>query len=573
MKVPPLLAIFCFPILTSAAVQPVIDFSITRPLPDEEAKASPRLPAGHLTDDVTWTGDPRRAFGKGGLHFKPGAHPSGAILSIAGPARESQRTRDFRNLRGFQGPAAAPAVAKELVVAVRGHGTLELSLLDGAGQPLWKSALVVSPDMTTPAVLPLDGGNLERVKSVAFSAAADAELDLVSISLGLGDDEPDPAKRLFLASLAKLHRCHDPATGLTGDRAQVPSGVFIAVPCSGMHALAIAAASSDGVFDPAAARKEVGETVGSVLSIPTARGFLPHFALRSKDGAIIGTPGSEYSTIDTALTLQSLLLATRILGLEDDTRRIGDAIRKIDWSEMIDGQGFVRHGYAPDRRTVLKGAYRGWGGEAGLSLVLEAMARGEGAQGTMNASGKTFQGRGFIAEIQSLLHPDFDRPEKDLVSGVSWLDARRSLMTEQSSYFTRHCPDSAATRDGLWGLSAGESGAPGGKYGAFGSDDPGHRWIHPHYQVMATCMLDRSGIGKMVAAYERAGLLFPFGLPEGFEADYAHQNPMDGSLNASFEALAAYHGWQGRGAKNAIDRASMADPMIRAAMRRFYGER
>jgi hypothetical protein len=275
--------------------------------------------------------------------------------------------------------------------------------------------------------------------------------------------------------------------------------------------------------------------------------------------------------IDTALTFQSLLLATRVLAMDEEARQISHSIQAIDWSEMIDGQGFVRHGYAPDGQTVLQGGYRGWGGEAALSLVLEAMGRGPAACGKMNPSGKPFQGRGFIAELQSLLHPDFDRGEKDLVSGVSWLEARRALMKEQASYFTLHFPDSAAAREGLWGLSAGESGLPGGKYGAFGSEEPGHHWINPHYQVMATCMLDRGGIGKMVASYERTGLLFPLGLPEGVDADCIRHDPMDGSLNASFEALAAYHGWKGRGPGNAIDRASMADPMIRAAMLRFYG--
>lgn len=572
MKIEAFLAILALPSLAAAGVQPVIDFRITRPLPGEEGKPAPRLPAGHLADELAWTGGPSREFTENGLHFKPGPGPSGAIISMAGPAREVRRTRDFGDFRGFHGPAAPPAVVKGLIVEASGQGTLELSLLDGAGEPLWHSTMKAESGVAGPLELPLNGCDLGHVKSLAFSALAGADLDLKSVSLRLGDEEPDPAKRLFLASLAKLHRCYDPESGLTGDRAQVPSGAFIALPSSGMHALAIAAASCEGVYDPVLAKSEVAKTVRAMMSIPTAKGLLPHFAMLAKEGKLSGTPSSEYSVIDTALTLQSLLLATRVLAMDEETRQIGQAIQGIEWSEMIGAEGFVGHGYAPDGHTVLQGAYRGWGGEAALSLLLEAMGRGPAACGKMRTSGKPFQGRGFIAELQSLFHPDFDRDEKDIVSGVSWLEARRALMREQASYFTSHLPDSAAAREGLWGLSAGESGLPGGKYGAFGSEEPGHHWIHPHYQVMATCMLDRGGIGKMVASYERAGLLFPLGLPEGIDADCIRYNPMDGSLNASFEALAAYHGWKGRGQGNAIDRASMADPMIRAAMRRFYTE-
>ncbi|MCW1922803.1 hypothetical protein OKA05_09595 [Luteolibacter arcticus] len=44
------------------------------------------------------------------------------------------------------------------------------------------------------------------------------------------------------------------------------------------------------------------------------------------------------------------------------------------------------------------------------------------------------------------------------------------------------------------------------------------------------------------------------------------------SLNASFEALPAWHGMKGRGTNKAIDRAALDEPMVLSAMRRFYPE-
>jgi hypothetical protein len=46
---------------------------------------------------------------------------------------------------------------------------------------------------------------------------------------------------------------------------------------------------------------------------------------------------------------------------------------------------------------------------------------------------------------------------------------------------------------------------------------------------------------------------------------------MQGSLNAGFEALSAYHGWR-RAGNDVIDESSRRDPLMRAGVRRFYAD-
>jgi hypothetical protein len=190
----------------------------------------------------------------------------------------------------------------------------------------------------------------------------------------------------------------------------------------------------------------------------------------------------------------------------------------------------------------------------------------------MTPSGEPYRGIGFIAEIQSLFYPDFDKKEPDLVSKISWPKIRKGLLLQQIAYPKDHLPDSAAARFGIFGLSAGESGMPGAGYTANGIEVMGVRWFHPHYMLMGLSLSgDNELYAKSLKDLDSKQLLYPFGLPENIEAELELQNPMQGSLNASFEALAAYHGWKKRNTtENLLDQASTNDPLTRKAAARFY---
>lgn len=547
-----------------AFVQPIVDFSIVQPLPGHEDKPAPWLATGDLADYFVWRGEGSRTFDTDTLTLVSTDGKVNALeISLAGTLWEKDRLLDLANLRGFHGPKLKPLGARALKVDVTGNGSLRISLHSPDGTEVWKAT--VKGEVGTQS-LELPATALQRVKSLRLTAEPNSTLRIRSLELATEGDTAAPAEELFLRSLTKLRRLHDPATGLLSARSEARYGAWIALPGTGMHALAVAAASTDGLISTEQARAEVKRTVASVLAIPTAKGFLPHFASRSESGRVERSPKAEFSTIDTALALQPLLAACRILGLGEEGEAVRTAIRRIDWSEMHDAKGFIRHGYHGDG-TIIEGAYRGWGGEAALCVLLEGMTRGDAAIGQVNRSGRPYRGRGFIAEIQSLFYPDFDSPEKDAISGTSWPAARRALMAEHASYFP---PASRAAEAGLWGLSAGEVDRPGTPYVANGSDDKDLRWLHPHYQVMAVCMLERERIPAMISGFEKAGIWFPLGLPESIDMDFSYHRPLCCSLNAGFETLAAWHGMKGRGVNNVIDRAALDEPMVRTAMRRFY---
>ena len=110
---------------------------------------------------------------------------------------------------------------------------------------------------------------------------------------------------------------------------------------------------------------------------------------------------------------------------------------------------------------------------------------------------------------------------------------------------------------------------PGAGYAANGVELHGLRWVHPHAMVMGSALSSPEAYSADLGHLQTARLLFPMGLPENVEIGLQLHNPMEGSLNAAFEALAAYHGWH-RGEADRIYQACLADPLLRKGIARFY---
>jgi hypothetical protein len=202
---------------------------------------------------------------------------------------------------------------------------------------------------------------------------------------------------------------------------------------------------------------------------------------------------------------------------------------------------------------------------------MENMVPNRHPQGRMDPGPRVYRGVEFIVEIQSLLYPDFDRTDPDLLAGTVWPNARRELLSRQASYVAEQWPGSPAAKAGIFGLSAGEAGMPGAGYTANGVDMPGVRWLHPHAMILGLAQSGGKAFADGIHRLEQAGLLFPQGLPENVEIGLVLHNPMQGSLNASFEAIASYHGWRrAKGGADVIDQASLADPLMRKGAARFY---
>jgi len=557
------------------AWQPIIDYTISFPgdRPDAAPTINPFENFSHMGTDFGWMGPGgARIDAKAGvIRVKPDGKWTGAWHSLAGLGAEKNRTLDPTDLLQLGGPAGKRCPVRQLVVNGSGRGTFRIELADADRNVVWKISESLHSEEMTAYMYPVDAESIGKIKIMNWIAEPGCELKLSSI--GFIADRPDiPLDEwAFRISLGKLRRCHDFESGVTRDRAHLPAGKFESIASTGMHALASALAATEGIVDIQTAGSEIAHTLNTLNKLPTAAGFLPHFTYRNESGIITIVPGTEYSTVDTAIALTSLLLATRILELDDMNRQVAAMISRLDFDSVTDHAGWISHGFLDDAKTPLDSTWRDWGGETALVLMLENMIPNRVPHGRMIPSGEPYRGVGFIAEIQSLFYPDFDRHDPDLISGMSWPKIRNKILSEQMAYFADNLPESAAAKAGIFGLSAGEMGMPGAGYTANGTEVLGVRWIHPHYMLMGPGLSRQEQYLSALQKLDVRQFLYPQGLPENTEADLVLHNPMQGSLNASFETLAAYHGWKKRGTPgNRIDEASRKDPLLRKAASRFY---
>ncbi len=454
---------------------------------------------------------------------------------------------------------------------VMGQGRLKLEIKGVGQEALWERTFRLDTTEMTELAEPLPTTALRQAKWLNWTAEPGA--DLLIDNLGFEVEEPDAPleRRVFTASYAKVSRCYSPATGLVRDRAQTEDGAFDSLPATGMFLLATAAAAEKGMVDPNFARGALRRSLETTLPLRGPHGLLPHFARRT-DGRYHIHPGTEYSTVDTAIYYHGALLAARVLRDEEMEARVLGAIRAVDFAPLRNPDGYVIHGVKADGTTYLPYLWRDWGGETALVLLLQEIASEGALPPLMAPTGRVHQGAGFIAEIQSLFFPDFDQSTPDAVSGIDWRASRRKLYADQKSYFTRTQPEDGFARvNDLFGLSAGE-GAFGIGYHVGGCDLRDQSLIHPHYLLMAASLENPpAAASARFARLEALHLFPPWGLVENVFADGAEHLPLIAGLNAGFEALGAYHFMNhALGEPDAIYQAALDSPELRQAMRIFY---
>jgi hypothetical protein len=563
------------PALAARVWQPIIDYTIS--FPGVRPGSAPLINSfenfTHFSSDFGWMGPGQgRIDAEGGMiRVKPEGQWTGAWHSLAGLATQKNRVFDSADLLGIGGEPAKKSGIRALAVNVGGRGTFRLELADVQRKVIWKTSITLDDKTIRTHVFPIAVENMGRLKLMNWIAEPGCELHLSSIGFMADRPEMPLEEWAFRISLGKLRRCHDAASGFTRDRGHLHAGDFDSVASTGMHALASALGVTEGILTRETVISELDGTLAALRKLRRASGFLPHFTHRGEDGRHVIVPGTEFSTVDTAIALQSLLLATRILDLTEQNRQVAGMIAEMDFDVVTDADGWISHGFQDDGKTLLQSKWRDWGGETALVLALEAMIPNRRPRGKMLPTGQPYRGVGFIAEIQSLFYPDFDNRAPDLVSGISWPDVRHRLLREQIAYPKQHWPESAAARSGIFGLSAGEAGMPGAGYTANGVEVMGVRWLHPHYMFMGLGLGAPDLYPKGLRDLDAEQFLYPLGLTENIEVDFQLHNPMQGSLNASFETLAAYHGWKKRRTPdNQIDTASQNDPLLRKGAARFY---
>jgi len=281
-------------------------------------------------------------------------------------------------------------------------------------------------------------------------------------------------------------------------------------------------------------------------------------------------PGTEFSTVDTAIYYHSLLLGSEMLNDPDLRVEITSAVDQIDFDKLRLPGGEISHGLKEDGRTLLAHGWKDWGGETALVMMLQNIVNEQAPHRKMERPAQAWQGTGFIPEIQSLFYPDFDSDVPDALDEVRWLATRQLMLTRQKDYIMRTWPGSFAAQMGLYGLSAGE-GLYGDSYFVGGVDLPNQKVIHPHYVLMSASLTKSAETYALLRRLQKAGIFTPWGMVEAVAVSGKSYLPMNGSLNAGFETLGAYHLLaKHRGIPNVLHAASRKSAELRRAAELFY---
>ena len=562
------------------AFQPLMEYMVREPeaRPDKKVgvlKINPFVAYTHLGTDfgfhgpgerfITW--QQHRVY----LALENEQDWAGMWHSLAGLANNPADVFNFeRSYPELIETAYQPKI-NALVLRATGKGRLKFEIKSPEQALLWSREVEVDDAEAKPKTVPLPIAQLQRAKFLNWTAEPGSDLCLTSLQFGLDLPKVDFDRYIVLASYAKMARCYTPGYGLIRDRAHINPGSFDSVPATGLFALATAAVAmpETGFITHDRAITILREIESTIAAIPKARGLLPHFVQRV-NGVLRIHPGTEFSTVDTALCYQSLLLAAEMLNDLETKARVLDAVRQIDFDHLILDDGAISHGVRDDGATLIPFAWRDWGGETALVMLLKRLAGGSPNINAIHSNGRPWQGTGFIAEIQSLFYPDFDTSTPDAVTRTNWREARLAVLQSQKEYFPKTKPGSRASTDGIYGLSAGE-GAYGTSYEVGGTDLPQQRLIHPHYILMAAALSDPAETYTLLNRMENAGWFTPWGMVENIAADGSSYLPMISSLNAGFETLGAYHLLaKSRKIDDAIYKASHDCEELRAAMKLFY---
>lgn len=497
---------------------------------------------------------------------------AGMWHSLAGQAKHPERAMDF--MRAFPEPIVPecqPRVSAVMLEA-SGRGKIKLELKSRAQEVRWTQMVTLSDNATRVFEYPIPSESHRDAKFLIWTAEPGSEVNVSGLYLGMEMPRMPWDAYAFLTSYAKLMRCYTIRSGFVRDRAHLDDGSFESVSATGLFVLATAVAAREplSIVKPDYAHWVLAQTHAAVRRLETARGLLPHFVWQL-GGEYRIHPNTEYSTIDTAIYCQSMLLAARMLGNAAIESEIADMVRRVDFPGLRLETGHLSHGLKDDGSTLLPHGWRDWGGETALVSLFQRMGQPEAKIPAADRPGHAWQGSGFITEIQSLFHPDFDSDEGDALDGVHWRSVRQLMLGAQRAYFPHAMPQSLAARLGIYGLSAGENEF-GNAYYVGGTELPDQRLIHPHYILMSATMAERTAdVLALLERMEKAGYFLPWGMVENLTADGKSHLPMEGGLNAGFEALGAYHLLaKHRSIPDAIYDASRGSPMIRSAMQLYY---
>jgi hypothetical protein len=387
------------------------------------------------------------------------------------------------------------------------------------------------------------------------------EVDEIRLGVSLPKNYTLP-EAVFLFSYAHLSQCYDHTEGIVRERASWPATDFANLSASGMFALATAVASELGYVEKPQARTIISKIASTILqSIPRHQsGILPHFAskiagswqnLPAKIIDGVTYPAGEWSTVDTAITAISLLLAMQGVGLS--TADVEKLLAQIDWRVLLiqrDQKNCMGHGFSGDPGTPkLINCWDTFGSESLLVALAYAATTGQ-VPDLIYDKPPTSDGSGFNDELAALLFPMCGCD----VWGNDWPIYRSSARAKQIQFFSAM---PKYKQHGFFGLSASEvpspwTIAPANRYVAWGigghhkkvNDGTGtikYPIVAPHYAAMIMAE-EPMAVEKMFESLIALSIFSPLNNTESVGIDATgtlHWNSLKGSWNLGMQALGA----------------------------------
>jgi hypothetical protein len=468
---------------------------------------------------------------------------------------------------------------------------VRVSVADGAGlfqvelQP-WaaRAALTGGPQVIEFAVPPL--GRVQSLNWILLGNPGDF-VTVTRVELIVEAPAQPVASRAFLWSFAMLLANWDTASGLVRDRAGFPSGAFDAASVSGHLAATAVSAWQLGFITRASAADITLRTTRGLLALPRMKGLLPHFVT---SGSL--TPGTEYSSVDTALTVVPLLCAREALGLDRAlTNQLEHLLMDIDWNALTFPDGTIGHGF-DESGARLPYSWVDFGGETWAVNLACAAATGRVAP---MRPPPTFNGSAFITALPWSFLP---RPRVDAY-GVHWAQEEARAAREQVRYYRERAHEQPCYDERrLFGLSAAEvpepsAVAPAQIYQPFGTGGTvpasdgaallGGPVVVPHASAVVAAERPWAALGCWQSLMDQ-GLFTPLNNCESLMAAPSAQGTAQGtdvcgpvvfnSLRGSWNLALQAAGWARylTGRENLVRRGALRNPLLRRGYRTLRGE-
>lgn len=494
------------------------------------------------------------------------------VWRLVGNFTDTGRVVDFSAALPSQIAAAYQPDITQIRVTVKGTGSLALELKNAAGGTVYTPGYTVvnSGTYTTITWTPTPGINPVMEMLLIAGNSSDIYISKVEFYVAWAS-QIRKIDFALVTTLAQLLRCYDPSTGAVRDKADTTVGTYDSTTGGGLLCMACAAAVDAGIMAAADANTVINKVVtwlNSLTKHSTSK-LLPHFVA---SGTI--ATGSEWSTIDSSISLLGAALACTARSRAADLATVEAMIDAMSFSGVVDGSSYLRHGF-DDGGTLLASSWDYFGGEAIVAFLLPAYKAPNTYSSRFTMAVNTppvWRNRGFIGELGALFCTQMSSGTD--VASVDWGSMRRTLLAAQR----------AAVAVPLGGLSEGEYLSAAGALtfkaldctptdNAVGAESPFA--VHDYSMMAGELSLARWALAfdfaRAQGAWTTIGGLSQSALASGSNLVAGQINWRINSLRSGFACLGCYAARQAALAKpHALRAAAVSNSRMATALTKMF---